>query len=60
MLVLTMMVLKLLSMLDLMLGTIDKNNARYVKKNKQRINIICSMALNKMVGLVHIRKWKNK
>ena len=32
MLVLTMMVLKLLSMLDLMLGVIDKNNARHVKK----------------------------
>ena len=42
-------------MSNLWLGAINLNNAKHLKRNKQRINA-CSMASYKMVGLVHVRK----
>ena len=38
-----------------MLDVIYINNVKHVKSGKQRINV-CSMAPNKMMGLVHVRR----
>ena len=44
-------------MLDLHPAVIDTSNAKHLKINKQIIND-CSMSSNKIVGLMHARKWK--
>ena len=38
------MILKLLFMLDLRLGVIDKSNVKYVKKDKELISIAWNLA----------------
>ena len=50
----TIMILKLIFVLDLGLGVIDISNTRHVKNNKQRINA-CSMAFKKKLVAVHVK-----
>ena len=53
-LILMTMIPKLLFMLKLWLSVIVINDARHTKKGEQRIND-CSIAFNKMMGLVYAR-----
>ena len=53
-------ILKLLLTLDFWLDTINLQQWKIFKKrNKKRI-IVCNMASNKMVRLVHTRRWRKK
>ena len=44
MIILIKMILKLLFMLDLRLGVIDKSNVKYIKKDKELISIAWNLA----------------
>ena len=59
MMILMVMILKLLLVLDLWLGVTDINNARHVKKYKQKISA-CSIASNTTVGMVYPRRQKKR
>ena len=46
-------------MLHLLAGIVDLNKAKHVKNDRWKISA-CSMASNKSVGLVYVKRWKKR